>query len=37
MWFVLQGSIIFAVCAANIHWQITPNGYLAAMAGGGFP
>ena len=34
MYFVFQSSIIFAVCASNIHWQWTPNGYLASMLGG---
>lgn len=33
MYFLLQSSIVFAVCAANIHWQITPNGYLAGLLG----
>lgn len=33
MWFVLQGSIMFAVIASNIHWKITPNGYLASAIG----
>ena len=33
LWYVLQGSIIFAVVASNIHWQITPNGYLASLIG----
>src|SRR6267154_776127 len=35
MWFVFQGSIIFAVVASNIHWQWTPNGYLASLIGVG--
>jgi hypothetical protein len=35
MWFLLQGSIIFAVCASNIRWQLTPNSYVAGMAGAG--
>ena len=26
MYFLLQSSIIFAVCASNIHWHWTPNG-----------
>lgn len=34
MWFLFQGSIVFAVVASNIHWQWTPNGYLAALMGG---
>jgi hypothetical protein len=33
-WYLLQSSIIFAVMASNIHWHWTPNGYLAALAGG---
>jgi hypothetical protein len=33
MWFLLQGSIIFAVVASNIHWHWTPNGYLASILG----
>jgi hypothetical protein len=33
MWFLFQGSIIFAVVASNIHWQWTPNGYLPAILG----
>jgi hypothetical protein len=33
MWFLLQGSIVFAVMSANICWQITPNGYLASLVG----
>ena len=32
MYFLLQASINFAVCASNIHWQWTPNGYLASIA-----
>jgi hypothetical protein len=34
MYFLLQASVIFAVCASNIHWHWTPNGYLASMLGG---
>ena len=34
MYFVFQSSIIFAVCASNIRWHWTPNGYLASMLGG---
>ena len=30
MWYLFQSLIIFAVMASNIHWQWTPNGYLAA-------
>jgi len=33
MWFLIQGLIIFAVCATNIHWRWTPNPYLPAFAG----
>jgi len=33
MWFILQGSIIFAVCATNIHWHWTPNGYIPSLLG----
>ncbi|WGR67846.1 MULTISPECIES: hypothetical protein [unclassified Bradyrhizobium] len=33
-WYLLQGSIFFAVVASNIHWQWTPNGHLAAILGG---
>jgi hypothetical protein len=35
MWFLLQSSIIFAVCASNIRWHWTPNGYLAGLMGVG--
>lgn len=35
MWFLLQGSIIFGVVASNIHWQWTPNGYVASAIGAG--
>ena len=34
MMYLLQSLIIFAVCASNIRWQWTPNGYLASMLGG---
>lgn len=30
MWFLLQGLVVFSVISSNIHWQWTPNGYLAA-------
>ena len=30
-WHLLQGLIIFAVVASNIHYRWTPNGYLPAM------
>jgi len=33
MWFLLQSVIIFAVVASNIHWQWTPNPYLAGLIG----
>lgn len=33
MWFLLQGSIVFAVMASNIYWEWTPNGYLASLIG----
>jgi hypothetical protein len=29
--YLLQSVIIFAVVASNIHWQWTPNGYLAGI------
>jgi hypothetical protein len=32
-YYVFQGLIVFAVMASNIHWQWTPNGYLASAAG----
>jgi hypothetical protein len=35
MWFILQSAIIFAVMASNIHFQWTPNGYLAGLIGVG--
>jgi hypothetical protein len=35
MWFLLKASVIFAVCASNIHWHWTPNGYLASLIGVG--
>jgi hypothetical protein len=35
MWFLFQASIIFAVVASNIHWEWTPNKYLAGMIGAG--
>jgi len=28
--YLLQGLIVFAVVGSNIHWQWTPNPYLAA-------
>ena len=34
MWFLIQSLIIFAVVgSSNIHWQWTPNGYLAGLIG----
>jgi hypothetical protein len=33
MWLLLQSAIVFAVIASNIHWQWTPNGYLAVLIG----
>ena len=33
MWTLLQGLIMFAVVASNIHWYWTPNGYLAGILG----
>jgi len=35
MWFIIQGLIVFAVVASNIHWQWTPNVYIPALLGGG--
>ncbi len=32
-WRLLQITIIGAVLFANIHWQLTPNNYLAAIIG----
>lgn len=34
MWFLLQSLIVFAVMASNIHWQWTPNAFLATLLGG---
>jgi hypothetical protein len=31
MWLILQVLIAFAVLSANIYWQITPNGLVAAL------
>jgi hypothetical protein len=31
MWYLLQGAVMFAVLASNIHFHWTPNGYLAAL------
>jgi hypothetical protein len=30
---LFQGVIIFAVVSSNIHWNWTPNGYLASLIG----
>ena len=35
MWLILQGLIIYAVIASNLHWHWTPNGYLAGLIGVG--
>jgi hypothetical protein len=35
MYYLLQISIVFALMASNIHWQCTPNGYLAGLVGTG--
>lgn len=32
---LLQLLVLGAVLCANVHWQITPNGYLAALFGVG--
>ena len=37
MWFVFQGLIVFAIVASNIHYQFTPNGYLASAIGAACP
>ena len=31
MWYFLQGVVMFAVLASNIHFHWTPNHYLAAQ------
>jgi hypothetical protein len=31
MWLLLQSAVIFAVMASNIHWQWTPNPYVAGL------
>jgi hypothetical protein len=33
MWYLLQSLIIFAVCASDVHWHWTPNGYIPALLG----
>lgn len=32
-WRILQGSIVLAAIWANIRWEYTPNGYVAAFLG----
>lgn len=34
-WLIFQALIIFAVVSSNIHYQWTPNGYLAGIIGVG--
>lgn len=34
-WLLFQGAIFSAVMVANIHWQVTPNNYLAGFAAAG--
>jgi hypothetical protein len=34
MWFLIQGLIIFAVIASNMHWYWTPNVSLAILGVG---
>jgi hypothetical protein len=34
-WYLLQGSIIFAVAASNIRYQWTPNPYVVGPIGVG--
>jgi hypothetical protein len=31
--YLLQGLIVFAVVGSNIHWQWTPNPYVASGLG----
>ena len=31
--YLLQGLIVFAVVASNIHWQWTPNPYIPPLFG----
>ena len=33
MWFLFQGSIIFAIVSSNIRWKWTPNPYVAGLMG----
>lgn len=35
MWFLFQGSIMFAVMASNVTWHWTPNGYVAGLIAAG--
>jgi len=35
--YLLQGLIFCAVVGSNIHWQWTPNQYLASGIGVGLP
>jgi uncharacterized protein (DUF2141 family) len=32
MWYLFQGSIMFAVLASNIHWHWSRNVYVASFA-----
>jgi hypothetical protein len=34
MWRCFQGAVFAAVGCSNIHWQWTPNPYLACLVGG---
>lgn len=33
LWALFQAAIIFVVVASNIHWEWTPNAYLASILG----
>ena len=33
MWYLLQLTVCLAVVFSNIHWQWTPNGYVAGFLG----
>lgn len=33
MWKIFQVLIFVGVLFANIHWELTPNGYLASFLG----
>lgn len=35
MWRFFQAIMVFGVVASNIHWEWTPNPYLAALIGVG--